>query len=419
MDGAATLADDHLRVSNQGAVLIYGDCHRHLSGRSQTPICVYLVRDSLEPPSQDELGLIIKRTFEDHDVYHITRDYGTLNPRNGKESRDIWNLASPYGVFFSCGGSSFVKWLRRLGEPLPTRQGSPRGRHATGRVMFKREYSPWHDPRLIYGVYRRQTKKFFKRLFVAEVTAWAKIAQERIRQGNDCCPLCATIDPERPDGRSDFEVESTDGDLDESDSDVNLDLASTPLPSSQNQDQRGSDLSRSESDIESQTDSEADLAHISAGFELDLCELCAEDVGIYGDWPAWLKKVIREALGKAISAAATDDAPASDNPDGYCIATPPRKPWRSRLELRNGSYIYNEPSSPSGSDTEIEDADVRSDGAPDRLPRGDPGSDDVMEQVEEQADGPTSTLASAGPSRGKRAISTQSHGEPAVKKRKG
>jgi hypothetical protein len=129
--------------------------------------------------------------------------------------------------------------------------------------------------------------------------------------------------------------------------------------------------------------------------------------------------VIREALAKAILAAATDNAPASNNPDGYCISTPPRGPWRSRLRSHNGSYIYNERSSPSDSETDSENAGLRSDGAPDRLPRGDLGADDVMEHAEDQAYGPNSTLASSSPPRGKRALPTQSDGEAALKRRKG
>lgn len=419
VDGAANLDVNDLEASSQGAVLIYGDCHRHLPGRSKTPICVYLVRESLELPNQDELGLIIKRTFEDHDVYHTTRNYGTLNPRNVKESQcDIWNLERPYGVFFSYGKSSFVKWLRRLGEPLPTRQGSPRGRHATGRVMFERNYGPWHDPRLIYGVYNREKKKFFKRLFVAEVTAWARIAQELISQGNDCCPLCATVDPARGDDLFDSEFESEDGDHDGGGSNGGPDLASTPGPSSQNQDQGGSVLSRSERDTKSQTDSEGRLAHTFAGVESDLCVPCAEDLSIYGRWPAWLKKVIRETLGKAISAAATNDTPASDHADGYCISTPPRRPWRSRLGRQTGSYINSEQSSPSDSEPESENGD-RSDGALVRLSRGDLWPDDVTEHAEDQADGPDSTLASASPPRGKRVLSVQSDGEAPLKRRRG
>ncbi|KAL2127143.1 hypothetical protein VTI74DRAFT_11257 [Chaetomium olivicolor] len=401
-----------LHVSDQGAVLINGSTHHHFSDASRSPICVYLVRDSTEPPNQDELARIIKRTFEDHDVYHTTRNYGTLSIRDMKECRSIWNLSHTYGVFFSGGGSSFVKWLKALGKPLPTRQGSPRGPRDTGRIMFTREYQPWNDPRIMYGLDRDIQKKFFKRLFVAEVTAWARIAQERIWQGNDCCPLCATFDPER----------SHDGSKDDS--------IPTPSCSSPNESQEDDPASTSELDHSSpESESSEAPARTSLRTELadgrivkDLCTSCASNVSEHGTWPAWLKKVIRKVLREVVSTSMPDDAPASDAQDGYCISTPRRRSIRTYMRRRShrvkGSPA-DEQSSPSDSASETDDADVCSDGIPDELPQGDVKSHVAVNGENGQADGATnSTLGVTSPRQAKRTLSSRSGDEAARKRRK-
>jgi hypothetical protein len=75
---------------------------------------VYIVQDSAEVPTEDDLARIIMRTFGDNDVYHTTTENGTTNLRTEKIYRDIWNLADPYGVFFSYGHANFFKTARKF-----------------------------------------------------------------------------------------------------------------------------------------------------------------------------------------------------------------------------------------------------------------------------------------------------------------
>ncbi|OAP59036.1 hypothetical protein AYL99_06334 [Fonsecaea erecta] len=179
--------ENTLQVSKEGAVLIHASMNRLSS------LCVYVVQDSARPPDEDDLARIIKRTFEDKDVYHTTNNNGTSNLRTQKRYRDIWNLQKPYGVFCSYGGPSFSKWLRELKKPLPTRQGSPRGLRDTGLIIFEREYNPWLDPRLLHGgPFADWKRKFLRRLFKSEAAAWVRVAERKRQQGIDCCDFCAT-----------------------------------------------------------------------------------------------------------------------------------------------------------------------------------------------------------------------------------
>jgi hypothetical protein len=64
-----------LFVSQSGAVLLHGEGHPHdAKWDEQSSLCVYLVNKSLKVPNTETLASIIKTTFEDHDVYHTTRD---------------------------------------------------------------------------------------------------------------------------------------------------------------------------------------------------------------------------------------------------------------------------------------------------------------------------------------------------------
>ncbi|CRG87257.1 hypothetical protein PISL3812_04274 [Talaromyces islandicus] len=184
--------EDSLHVSEECGVLI-------ATSRSSRPLCLYIVQSCTTLPDQTTVARIIKRTFEDYDVYHTTRDNGTLNLRQIRQYRDIWNIKKSYGVFFSYGERSFRKWLKHLQMPVPTRQGSPRGPDDTGRIIFQRQYTPWHDPRLIHGGRRATMKKrFLKRLFFKEAQAWTTISRERIQRGANCCTFCAGDPPEEP-----------------------------------------------------------------------------------------------------------------------------------------------------------------------------------------------------------------------------
>ncbi|KAK4235994.1 hypothetical protein C8A03DRAFT_36126 [Achaetomium macrosporum] len=363
-DSSVTLEGFGRRLysSDQGAALVHGDAYHHFPDRSKSAICVYLVSDSTEPPNQDELARIIKNTFEDRDVYHTTRDYGTLNIRNMKEYQRIWNLERTYGVFFSYGKGSFVKWLRSLGKPLPTRQGSPRGPNDDGRIMFTRNYSPWHDPRLIHGIYNNMLKKFWRLLFAAEVTHWARMAQERIQQGHDCCFLCATVDPEPSDGVTLFEGVD-DGGQDDND----------PV----------------------------DEAIIE-----NLCWDCAYQLSTTGPLPAWLKRAIKQAMERVVLTITGDSAPPSNDPGGYCISTPPRSPFNSSLSFERRDDKLRLGATPSDSEVESED-ETRGELEP-----------HTVSHDEDQADETPSVFdaTSSGPS--KRAISSEIGDQGARKRRK-
>ena len=185
----------NLSVSSAMAVLIHGKGHSHdVNKKQQSSLCVYFFNESLEAPNKHNLAAAIKETFEDHDVYHTTRDNGRLNIKAAKESKAPWNLKRTYGVHFSYGGQSFIKWLRSLDADLPTRQGSPRYRSSSGSYLLYRQYSPWHDRRRIYGgPLGSMRKQFLEKLIAFEFGFWRKIAQKRYEEGVQCCACCAEI----------------------------------------------------------------------------------------------------------------------------------------------------------------------------------------------------------------------------------
>ncbi|RYP26974.1 hypothetical protein DL768_011471 [Monosporascus sp. mg162] len=110
-DDQSTVDSDHqdtfqplngdLRVSAEGAILIYGEQSHPIYGRSPSSLCVYIVHGSVELPSEDDLARIIENAFADCHVYETIRDNRTLNLRTLKKNRKIWNLGNPYGALFS------------------------------------------------------------------------------------------------------------------------------------------------------------------------------------------------------------------------------------------------------------------------------------------------------------------------------
>jgi hypothetical protein len=182
-----------LVVSRSNAALIHGGGYSHSGKQNQqsTP-CVYFVHESLEVPSSDILAKTIKNAFEDNDAYHTTHNNGKANIRTKTTERAPWNISNSYGVYFSFGGNSFSKWLQSLQAPLPTKQGSPRGDTATG-SMFSRDYSPWSDPRLIYGPRSGTLRRFLHKLINFECAVWRTIARERNERGGHHCVYCAEV----------------------------------------------------------------------------------------------------------------------------------------------------------------------------------------------------------------------------------
>jgi hypothetical protein len=161
---------------------------------------------------------------------------------------------------------------------VPTRQGSPRGPNDTGRIIFQRKYSPWHDPRLIHGgSLARIKKKFLKRLFFQEAQAWANISRARRQQGVNCCTFCAGDPPE-----------------------VSL------------EDHSNYGFSDSE-------DSETEIS--------DLCWQCEDDLDCYGQSIFSLKWIRRQLVRGHYSSGA--EALGTDTLE-YNITTPPMSPFRFR-----------------------------------------------------------------------------------------
>ena len=371
---------EELELSDDGAVLVYGGDY---NSNKSPALCVFIAREDTSPPSLDDLARTIKSTFEDHDVYHTTRHNGTLNPRSEKRERNIWNLRNSYGVFFSYGGRSFVKWLRALGKPLPTRQGSPRGPDEVGHeILFERRYSPWHDPRLIHGgTYAEMRKTFLRRLLTAEVAAWAGRARQLTREGERCCLLCAgeveevveedwremelygSDDLDTSGGEDgEEEVEEEDRDERELHGDGDLDASggedgevASPTPSTrQNGDEGGGLISTPEP--ESDNEFERRLRHVldNYGTISGVCWLCNHELGSGGPWKGWVKKVIRRAFEKAMSANELQGAQAPGSPGSYDyrIATPPVRDWQWVL---NQEYNGEDDSALSDSQPDGED----------------------------------------------------------------
>jgi hypothetical protein len=257
-----------LHVSGEGGVLI-------AASRGRRPLCLYIVQSCTTLPDQTTVARIIKRTFEDCDVYHTTQDNGSLNLRASRQYRDIWNIKKSYGVFFSYGDQSFTKWLQHLQMAVPTRQGSPRGINDTGRIIFQREYTPWHDPRLIYGgSYARIKKKFLKLLFFKEAKAWTAISRERRQGGTNCCTFCAGDPSEEPD-KDDSSYGFYDGEYEE-----------TEIPG--------------------------------------LCSECGDDLDGWSDFPEWvtLQLIDGHSFG-GVEGLGTDTL-------DYNIMTPRMGPWKFR-----------------------------------------------------------------------------------------
>lgn len=312
----------YLEVSGAGAILIHGAVNMSSEDRSPSSLCVYIVRGPTQPPNQDELARIIKTTFEDRDVYHTTRDNGTLNLRADSRYRRIWNIQKPYGVFFSYGRGSFVKWLRHWNKPLPERQGSPRGATKV-LLMLTRVYTPWHDPRFFHGgPFAEMKRRFLKELFRVEVAAWVYNAWEKIRQGTMCCVLCS---------EDDYYYDDDDDDDDEDDDDDDDD-------DDQN-DQRIPGLCRG-------------------------CQRLLDLINQYG-WLLWIKSRLRKALKQAISTTKTQDLISQD---AYCIETPvPTSPLTAFSRYQSGRV--------ESSDSESELVSIRSDESPERIASSPPNSE--------------------------------------------
>ncbi|CAI6071074.1 unnamed protein product [Clonostachys chloroleuca] len=312
---ARPLAVDHqLRWSRSSTVLVYGSLHRQGEVKGVPSLCVYLNEFYKEPPSVADLARIITTTFQDHDVYHTTRDNGNLKLRTWNIYRDIWNLRNNYGVFFSYGDASFSKWLGDLGFPPPSRQGSPRGPFDTGRTMFERKYNPWQDPRLANNQARPSLrKKFVKELIMAEALEWARLARQSIMLGNACCCLCGG-ELDSGDGEPEFlyEVKAEGTSFDGSGI-------------------RGADSSESAAvetsslmpyNFRSRCQDENAQEKVE-----NLCLVCTEHMFLeshWGEgWQDWMREVLRMALCKSMAEDVPEAGPVAGPSRLDIMSTPP------------------------------------------------------------------------------------------------
>jgi hypothetical protein len=312
-----------LKVSPQAGVLIHGSAHSTEGRMSRTSLCLYLFQSSTEPPSRMDIGSIIKDTFENFDVYHTTRNNGNLNLRDQRDVNKIWNLKDIYGMHFSYGGSSFSKWVKFLQCPVPTRQGSPRGPEDSGRSMFTRDYTPWHDPRLIYGVFALQRKKYIMKVVAGEARAWSQIAIRRQKEGIDCCEICAG--PRQP--TSDI--------LDDPDYMDYLD------------DSGHEDENSPKSYENGQLEDESDFDDESGSIPKGMCVPCRRDTDTaceYG-YPGWFKLLIFSGhiMGLTSSLAKSENITVDPPAEGYDMRTPPPSSFASFRREREGNSKFAMP----------------------------------------------------------------------------
>ncbi|KAJ5783614.1 uncharacterized protein N7518_009291 [Penicillium psychrosexuale] len=176
-----------LDVFADGCVLVYAQGHKHDAGRQMSSVCVLLMDGPPDLPTPETLGMAIKNTFENHDVYHTSWIHRVPNIRGlGKDKAgERWNIKNSYGIFSE--GFQFVDWILFLGCEPPVRQGSPRP--GMSAYLFSRNHYPWQEPGYIYPSIAGRIFNIYKTV-TREVQYWRTIAKECKDQGIDCCDLC-------------------------------------------------------------------------------------------------------------------------------------------------------------------------------------------------------------------------------------
>ncbi|KAJ6092114.1 hypothetical protein N7467_004083 [Penicillium canescens] len=151
-------------------------------------VCVFLTDGPPDLPTREILGMAIKNTFENHDVYHTSRIHRVPNFRGFAKDKagKRWNIKNSYGIFSE--GFQFVDWILSLGCGPPVRQGSPRP--GTSAYLFLRNHYPWQEPGYINSNIARRIFVIYK-IVTREVRYWRTIAEERKELGIDCCDICA------------------------------------------------------------------------------------------------------------------------------------------------------------------------------------------------------------------------------------
>jgi hypothetical protein len=177
-----------LNVSSDGCVLVYAHGHQHDAGRQMSSICVFLTNGPPDLPTREMLGMAIKNTFENHDVYHTSRIHRVPNFRGFAKDKagKRWNIEDSYGIYST--GFEFVDCILSLGCEPPVRQGSPRP--GTSANLFLRNHYPWREPEYLCSKIVKQIFIIYK-IVTREVRYWRTIAKECKEQGIDCCDICA------------------------------------------------------------------------------------------------------------------------------------------------------------------------------------------------------------------------------------
>ena len=176
-----------LNVSADRCVLVHGHGHQHDAGNQMSSICVFFTDTSPDLPTKEMLGMVIKNTFENYDVYHTSRIHRAPNFRGlGKDKEGTrWNIEKLYGIFSE--EFQFLDWVLFLGCLPPVRQGS--SRNGTGASLFSRTHYPWHEPGYLWDIVFRIFVVY--ETVTLEVRYWRSIAKELRNQGIDCCEICS------------------------------------------------------------------------------------------------------------------------------------------------------------------------------------------------------------------------------------
>ncbi|KAK0743081.1 hypothetical protein B0T18DRAFT_330457 [Schizothecium vesticola] len=192
------ICEDSLQASDEGCVLVTATCEpKDLAGRRGDGLCVYLTEGGPTAPETEVLAVMMRKALETRDVYHTTRtsvrgpSFSALT-QQGQSARGFErNIRGTYGVYSR--GFGFLALLERLGgSEVPMTLGALRSPDGCGSQLYKRNISPWIDPRYIY--LNSQSRMFILyKLFTREVLYWKGIARERERSDISCCPLCAAL----------------------------------------------------------------------------------------------------------------------------------------------------------------------------------------------------------------------------------
>ncbi|KAK0612267.1 hypothetical protein B0T14DRAFT_531878 [Immersiella caudata] len=201
VDPYPLIQEDSLQASEDGCVLITATCEAGDSAgrREVAELCVYLTEgDPAAAPEPEALAAMLKKALETRDVYHTTRTsargraFSSLSQQAKSDRHGLQNIRGTYGVYSHNFG--FLALLRNLGgREAPIILGSPRLPDGCGSSqLYKRNISPWIDPRYIYKNGPSRMFILYK-LFTREILYWKGIAQERKKNGISCCPLCAAL----------------------------------------------------------------------------------------------------------------------------------------------------------------------------------------------------------------------------------